>query len=72
MKWIVVTSKTIDLDEFKETIASFQASIDENCDPIPLGEDEISINVEGPAHLSNDLSAFDNVKIYPNSEIALF
>ena len=73
MNWIVVFRGKAFGAAMRELLADASACAAEDCDPVPLEPDEISVEVEGPDDLNRRLQGKALVSgVYPNSEMTLY
>lgn len=71
-EWLVTTKVTENLDSLDRLLAKCGAQRSANA-PIPLDDDEQSVEVSGPTDLPARIrkSALD-VRVYPNSKLTLY
>ena len=69
MKWLVVMKRTAAPASLQDLLGAAQASIAPGAEWIDLGFDEMTIEVEGPANLPDQLESDAAIKaVYPSSE----
>ncbi|MDJ0719351.1 MAG: hypothetical protein QNJ54_34875 [Prochloraceae cyanobacterium] len=73
MKWLITTKVEIDLQQLKQKLIEYNCTLDNDLDPIPLGNKEQVFEVAGPKDLP-EIVAFDEtiLSVSPNAEIELW
>ena len=73
MRWIVVFHGRNIEAAMKELIVQASACVVENCEPVPLDPDEITLEVDGPDDLNQRLKGQALVSgVYPSSKMSLY
>lgn len=73
MRWLVVGSSAETETSIRSVIEGAGGKIDPACEPIPLGGDEVSIEVEADADFASRLRDNEAVTgVYPSSEMTLY
>lgn len=73
MKWLITVKKTADLDKVMGIIRDHGGYQDHDNPPIPLGDRELVIRVDGPPDLDERLKySPDIIDVYPDSEVQLY
>jgi hypothetical protein len=73
MKWLVTFKKGIDHGKALKLLTELGYQVPSQPRFIPLGEDEETIEVEGPARLPQTARENENIlKVYPSSRMSAF
>ena len=73
MRWLVTVQKSADLNKLMKVIQGYGGEQDHDNLPIPLGDTELLIQINGPSYLAETLkSVSEIVDIYPDSEMQLY
>lgn len=73
MKWLITTKSNADLSRIVKELAAWGCVSQNWGMPIPLGDEEQVIEVEGPPNLP-EIAVQDNaiIKVSPSSELTLY
>ncbi len=70
---MITINKTVDLNKVLKKVQDHGGSHDSGNSPIPLGDTELVIQVEGPADLDVVLKSVPEIiNVYPDSEMQLY
>lgn len=73
MKWLVTFKKLVGREKIVAQLQSVRCEILTVDRPVPLGDDEEVLSVEGPANLPELTEPFKStMKLYPNSKMTKY
>lgn len=73
MNWLITTKVTNNLTVFDSKLSTWGAELMCDAPPIPLGDDELVVQVRGPRDLPQKVAADDSILlISPNSTLELY
>lgn len=69
MRWLVTVSTDVDRGALDAAVSAAKGRL-QNLDPVPLGEDEMAVFVDGPEDLPDQLRATstDVIRVNPDSD----
>lgn len=73
MRWLITVLKSTDLSKLERIIRECGGELNKENPPVPLGNSELVIQVNGPVELPDQISAADDIiDIYPGSDMELY
>ena len=73
MRWLITVLTSADLSKVEKTICKCGGELNKENPPVPIGDSELVIQVNGPVELPDQISAdVDIIAIYPDSDMELY
>ncbi|TVR84727.1 MAG: hypothetical protein EA405_00975 [Rhodospirillales bacterium] len=73
MRWLVTTGRDVPLDALKRLLSPLGAEVAQDATPVPLGDTEQVVSVEGPRDLPVRAAAKPEIRsVDPDSDMELY